>query len=125
MSCKNHLEIYQTSFEIHVFIENEKKISDLVFNKFGFNNIDYTKLNPEVIFDLSFHWIENNSVCVHLKCIAMRKKMGGKILGFLHDYLPEVLEYEVKSRTSISDFVGKVNNEVTVKTEIEDENKEN
>ena len=106
-------------------IENEKKISDLVFNKFGFNNIDYTKLNPEVIFDLSFHWIENNSVCVHLKCIAMRKKMGGKILGFLHDYLPEVLEYEVKSRTSISDFVGKVNDEVTVKTEIEDENKEN
>ena len=107
-------------------IENEKKISDLVFNKFGFNNIDYTKLNPEVIFDLSFHWIEDNTLCVHLKCIAMRKKMGGKILGFLHDYLPEVLEYELKSRTATSDFVGNVIDQTSVKTEIEEvENKEN
>ena len=78
-------------------IENENIVSDFIYSKFCSGRIDYSKLPPDAVFDLSFHWIQNDSYCVHLKTLQSRKKLAGRILGFLHEFLPEVIEYELKN----------------------------
>ena len=80
-------------------IEHENIVSDFIFDKYCCNGIQpevYTKLPPDAVFNVIFHWIKDDSYCVHLVALKSRKKFAGRILGFLHEFLPEVIEFELK-----------------------------
>lgn len=79
-------------------IENEEKVSEAILNKFQYHKSQALALTPEIVFDVSAHWVKEQSfVCIHLKAISSRKKMGARILAFLCEYLPKVLENEIKT----------------------------
>ena len=80
-------------------IENEIKISDCIMSRFC-QHLTAMKCPPEIIFHVSVHIVQEsgdeNYVCVHLKNVQSRKKVGGRILGFLCDFLPKMLKNDEK-----------------------------
>lgn len=75
-------------------IENETKVSKALMEKFKFQRFE--TLPPEVTFDASAHYAENEAVCIHLKCKQGRKNIQNRVFSFLEYFLLRVLETELQ-----------------------------